>query len=136
VNDALEKLEKPVGLTLLEPHINYTNHVFAVLDQSIDIKGIAHITGGGLLENIPRVLPDGCGVKIQKRSWPTPPVFDVMQHIGNVDKNEMYRTFNMGIGMVFIVDPSNIDAVKNALNNLTEVYEIGTVVKGKKEVSI
>ena len=136
VNDAIEELEKPVGLTLLEPHINYTNHVFAVLDQSIDIKGIAHITGGGLLENIPRVLPDGCGVKIQKRSWPTPPVFDVMQHIGNVDKNEMYRTFNMGIGMVFIVDPSNIDTVKNALNNLTEVYEIGTVVKGKKEVSI
>jgi len=136
VNDAIEELEKPVGLTLLEPHINYTNHVFAVLDQSIDIKGIAHITGGGLLENIPRVLPDGCGVKIQKRSWPTPPIFDVMQHIGNVDKNEMYRTFNMGIGMVFIVDPSNIDTVKNALNNLTEVYEIGTVVKGKKEVSI
>ena len=136
VNDTIEKLEKPVGLTLLEPHINYTNHVFAVLDQSIDIKGIAHITGGGLLENIPRVLPDGCGVKIQKRSWPTPPVFDVMQHIGNVDKNEMYRTFNMGIGMVFIVDPSNIDTVKNALNNLTEVYEIGTVEKGKKEVSI
>ena len=136
VNDAIEELEKPVGLTLLEPHINYTNHVFAVLDQSIDIKGIAHITGGGLLENIPRVLPDGCGVNIQKRSWPKPPVFDVMQHIGNVDKNEMYRTFNMGIGMVFIVDPSNIDTVKNALNNLTEVYEIGTVVKGKKEVSI
>jgi phosphoribosylformylglycinamidine cyclo-ligase len=136
VNDTIEELEKPVGLTLLEPHINYTNHVFAVLGQSIDIKGIAHITGGGLLENIPRVLPDGCGVKIQKRSWPTPPVFDVMQHIGNVDKNEMYRTFNMGIGMVFIVDPSNIDTVKNALNNLTEVYEIGTVVKGKKEVSI
>jgi len=136
VNDTIEELEKPVGLTLLEPHINYTNHVFAVLGQSIDIKGIAHITGGGLLENIPRVLPDGCGVKIQKRSWPKPPVFDVMQHIGNVDKNEMYRTFNMGIGMVFIVDPSNIDTVKNALNNLTEVYEIGTVVKGKKEVSI
>ena len=136
VNDAIEELEKPVGLTLLEPHINYTNHVFAVLDQSIDIKGIAHITGGGLLENIPRVLPDGCGVKIQKRSWPKPSVFDVMQHIGNVDKNEMYRTFNMGIGMVFIVDPSNIDTVKNALNNLTEVYEIGTVEKGKKEVSI
>ena len=136
VNDAIEELEKPVGLTLLEPHINYTNHVFAVLDQSIDIKGIAHITGGGLLENIPRVLPDGCGVTIQKRSWPKPPVFDVMQYIGNVDKNEMYRTFNMGIGMVFIVDPSNIDTVKNALNNLTEVYEIGTVVKGKKEVSV
>ncbi len=136
VNDAIEELEKSVGLTLLEPHINYTNHVFTVLDQNIDIKGIAHITGGGLLENIPRILPSGCGVKIQKGSWPTPPVFDVMQHIGKVDEKEMYRTFNMGIGMVFIVDPSNIDIVKNALNNLTRVYEIGTVVKGQKEVNI
>ena len=136
VNDAIEELEKSVGLTLLEPHINYTNHVFTVLDQNIDIKGIAHITGGGLLENIPRILPGGCGVKIQKGSWPTPPVFDVMQHIGKVDEKEMCRTFNMGIGMVFIVDPSNIDTVKNALNNLTGVYEIGTVVKGQKEVNI
>ena len=136
VHDSLPELEKSVGLTLLEPHINYTNHVFAVLDKSIDIKGIAHITGGGLLENIPRILPDDCGIKIQKGSWPKPPVFDVMQHIGKVKKNEMYRTFNMGIGMVFIVDPSNVNIVKNVLNNLTEVYEIGNVVKGKKEVSV
>ena len=136
VHDSIPELEKPIGLTLLDPHINYTNHVFAVLDNNIDIKGIAHITGGGLLENIPRILPDNCGVKIQKKVWPTPPVFNVMQHIGKVDENEMYRTFNMGIGMVFIVDSSNIHTVKNALNNLIDVYEIGTVVKGKKEVGI
>ena len=136
VHDSIPELEKPIGLTLLEPHINYTNHVFAVLDNNIDIKGIAHITGGGLLENIPRILPDNCGVKIQKKVWPTPPVFNVMQHIGKVDENEMYRTFNMGIGMVFVVDSSKIHIVKNALNNLTDVYEIGTVVKGKKEVGI
>ena len=136
VHDSIPELEKPIGLTLLEPHINYTNHVFAVLDNNIDIKGIAHITGGGLLENIPRILPDNCGVKIQKKVWPTPPVFNVMQHIGKVDENEMYRTFNMGIGMVFIVDSSNMHIVKNALNNLIDVYEIGTVVKGKKEVGI
>ena len=136
VHDSIPELEKPIGLTLLEPHINYTNHVFAVLDNNIDIKGIAHITGGGLLENIPRILPDNCGVKIQKKVWPTPPVFNVMQHIGKVDENEMYRTFNMGIGMVFVVDSSKIHIVKNALNNLIDVYEIGTVVKGKKEVGI
>ena len=136
VHDSIPELEKPIGLTLLEPHINYTNHVFAVLDNNIDIKGIAHITGGGLLENIPRILPDNCGVKIQKKVWPTPPVFNVMQHIGKVDENEMYRTFNMGIGMVFIVDSSNIHIVKNALNNLIDVYEIGTEVKGGKEVGI
>ena len=130
VSDTIPELEKSVGLTLLEPHINYTNHVFSVLDKDIDLKGIAHITGGGLVENIPRILPDGCGVELQKNSWPSLPVFDVMQSIGDVDENEMARAFNMGIGMVFIVDPANVDAVKDALNNLTNVYEIGFVVDG------
>ncbi|SUZ97021.1 uncharacterized protein METZ01_LOCUS49875, partial [marine metagenome] len=125
VNDTIPELKKSVGLTLLEPHINYTNHVFAVLDKEINVKGIAHITGGGLVENIPRILPDDCGVEIQKGSWPILPVFDVMQSLGNVDEDEMYRTFNMGIGMVFIVNPADMDAVKNATKNLTEVYEIG-----------
>ena len=100
VNDTIPELEKSVGLTLLEPHINYTNHVFSVLDKCIDVKGIAHITGGGLVENIPRILPDGCGVEIKKGSWPSLPVFDVMQFIGDVDEEEMYRAFNIGIGMV------------------------------------
>ena len=86
INDRISGLEKPVGLTLLEPHINYTNHVFNVLDRGIDIKGIAHITGGGLLENIPRVLPAQCDVEIKKGSWPTIPVFNVMKAIGNIDE--------------------------------------------------
>ena len=136
VNDTIPELKKSVGLTLLEPHINYTNHVFAVLDKDINVKGIAHITGGGLVENIPRILPDDCGVEIQKGSWPILPVFDVMQSLGNVDEDEMYRTFNMGIGMVFIVNPADMDAVKNATKNLTEVYEIGSVFSGNKDVTI
>jgi len=130
VNDTIPELEKSVGLTLLEPHINYTNHVFAALDAGIDIKGIAHITGGGLVENIPRILPDGFGVKVKKGSWPSVPVFDVMQSIGNVDEDEMYRAFNMGIGMVFIVDADDVTSVKDALKDLTDVYEIGSVVSG------
>ena len=136
VNDTIPELKKSVGLTLLEPHINYTNHVFAVLDKEINVKGIAHITGGGLVENIPRILPDDCGVEIQKGSWPILPVFDVMQSLGNVDEDEMYRTFNMGIGMVFIVNPADMDAVKNATKNLTEVYEIGSVFRGNKNVTL
>ena len=136
VNDTIPELKKSVGLTLLEPHINYTNHVFAVLDKDINVKGIAHITGGGLVENIPRILPDDCGVEIQKGSWPILPVFDVMQSLGNVDEDEMYRTFNMGIGMVFIVNPADMDSVKNATKNLTEVYEIGSVFSGNKDVTI
>ena len=134
VNDTIPELEKSVGLTLLEPHINYTNYVFAVLDAGINVKGIAHITGGGLVENIPRILPDGCGVEIQKGSWPNIPVFNVMQSIGDVDENEMYRAFNMGIGMTFIVSPDDICAVTDALKDLTNVYEIGSVVNAKNKV--
>jgi phosphoribosylformylglycinamidine cyclo-ligase len=134
VNDTIPELEKTVGLTLLETHINYTNHVFSVLNQNINIKGVAHITGGGLLENIPRILPDGCCVEIRKGSWPAIPVFNVMKSIGNVDEEEMYRTFNMGIGMVFIVDPNDKDSVKDVLKILTNVYEIGSVVSGEKHV--
>ena len=134
VNDTIPELEKSVGLTLLEPHINYTNHVFAALDAEINIKGIAHITGGGLIENIPRILPDGCGVEIKKDSWPNIPIFDVMQSIGNVNEDEMYRVFNMGIGMTFIVNPDDIGAVTDALKDLTDVYEIGSVVNAKNKV--
>jgi phosphoribosylformylglycinamidine cyclo-ligase len=136
INDTTPELEKSIGLTLLEPHINYTNHVFATLDAGIEVKGIAHITGGGLVENIPRILPNGCGVEIQKGSWPNIPVFDVMQSIGNVDEDEMYRAFNMGIGMTFIVSLDDIGAVTDALKDLTDVYEIGSVVNGDKSVII
>ena len=134
VNASIPEFDKPLGLTLLEPHINYTNHVFSVLDSGVDIKGIAHITGGGLVENIPRILPDSCGVKIQKGSWPSLPVFDVMQSIGNVDEEEMFRAFNLGIGMVFIVDINDVSTVKVVLKELTEVYEVGTVVGGNNRV--
>ncbi|MDP6726527.1 MAG: phosphoribosylformylglycinamidine cyclo-ligase [Candidatus Marinimicrobia bacterium] len=134
VNDTIPKLEKSVGLTLLEPHINYTNHVFTALDSGIDVKGIAHITGGGLVENIPRILPDGCGVDIKKGSWPILPVFDVMQSLGDVEEDEMYRAFNMGIGMVFIVGPNNVNSAKNVLKDLTEIYEIGSVLNGENKV--
>ena len=136
VNDTIPKLEKSVGLTLLEPHINYTNHVFSVLDNGLDLKGIAHITGGGLVENIPRILPDECGIKIQIGSWPSLPVFDVMQSIGDVDEEVIYRAFNIVIGMVFIVDYADVNSVKDALKDLTEVYEIGMVVLGVKVVEI
>ena len=136
VNDTIPELKKSVGLTLLEPHINYTNHVFAVLDKDINVKGIAHITGGGLVENIPRILPDDCGVEIQKGSWPILPVFDVMQSLGDVDEDEMFRAFNMGIGMVFIVDDAKVSIVKDVLKDLIDVCEIGSVFRGNKNVTL
>ena len=132
VNDTIPELEKSVGLTLLEPHINYTNHVFGVLDKEIGVKGIAHITGGGLVENIPRILPDGCCVEIHKGSWPGIPIFNVMQSIGNVDENEMYRTFNMGIGMIIIAAPDQVNSIKKII----DVHEIGFVFAGGNQVNI
>jgi phosphoribosylformylglycinamidine cyclo-ligase len=132
VNDTIPELEKSVGLTLLEPHINYTNHVFGVLDKEIVVKGIAHITGGGLVENIPRILPDGCCVEIHKGSWPSAPIFNVMQSIGNVDENEMYRAFNMGIGMIIIAAPDQVNIIKKII----DVHEIGFVVVGGNQVNI
>ena len=132
VNDTIPELEKSVGLTLLEPHINYTNHVFGVLDKEIGVKGIAHITGGGLVENIPRILPDGCDVEIHKGSWPDIPIFNVMQSIGNVDENEMYRAFNMGIGMIIIAAPDQVNSIKKII----DVHEIGFVLAGGNQVNI
>jgi len=103
-----------------------------VLDKEIGLKGIAHITGGGLVENIPRILPDGCCVEIHKGSWPGVPIFNVMQSIGNVDENEMYRTFNMGIGMIIIAAPDQVNSIKKII----DVHEIGFVVVGGNQVNI
>ena len=132
VNDTIPELEKSVGLTLLEPHINYTNHVFGVLDKEIGVKGVAHITGGGLVDNIPRILPDGCCVEIHRGSWPGVPIFNVMQSIGNVDENEMYRAFNMGIGMIIIAAPDQVNSIKKII----DVHEVGLVVAGGNQVNI
>ena len=132
VNDTIPELEKSVGLTLLEPHINYTNHVFSLLDKDIGLKGIAHITGGGLVENIPRILPDGCCVEIHKGSWPDVPVFNVMQSIGNIDENEMYHAFNMGIGLVIIAAPDQVNSIKK----IVDVHEVGFVIAGENQVNI
>ena len=136
VNDEIKGLSKSIGLTLLEPHINYTKHIFALLNSNIAIKGIAHITGGGLLENIPRILPDGLNVIINKKSWPSLPVFSCIQSIGEIEQKEMFRTFNMGIGMVVVLDKKHINSVKTALKKHSEAYEIGYVVLGDKAIQL
>ena len=134
VNTYMDLLKSTVGEALLKPHINYTNHVFTILEKSIEIKGIAHITGGGLTENIPRILPDSCSVKIKKNTWPNLELFNVLQNLGNVDEGEMYRAFNMGVGMVFIVDKNSITDIEEALQGISPIYEIGEVIKGRKSV--
>ena len=132
VNDTITELEKSIGLTLLEPHINYTNEVLCILNKEIIVKGLAHISGGGLVENIPRILPGGCCVEIYKGSWPGLPIFNVIQSIGNIDENEMYRAFNMGIGMIIIAAADQVNSIKKIIN----VDEIGSVVAGGNQVNI
>ena len=134
VDTYLESLDDTVGAALLEPHINYTNHVFKLLNEKINVKGIAHITGGGLTENIPRILPNGCSVKIQKGTWPSLPIFDTLKDLGNVEEEEMYQAFNMGIGMVFIVDSDSVNSIEKALKNITNIYTIGEVIDGENIV--
>ena len=136
VNEIPAGLDKPIGNWLLEPHINYTNVIFSLLEKNIDIKGLAHITGGGLVENIPRILPDNCAVNIQEGSWPSLPLFDVMRSIGNIPKNEMFRVFNMGIGMVLFADTKSTNSIKKNLaeSDANEIFEIGKVISGSKEV--
>lgn len=136
VEDRFPGLTKSVGMTLLEPHINYTNHISYLIKKGINIHGIAHITGGGLIENIPRILPNNCAVVLKKDSWPTLDVFNSIQSIGDIAENEMYRTFNMGIGMVLVIEDKELEIVSNTLQNISPIFEIGKIVNGNKEVII
>lgn len=131
-NTYLDQLGKTVGQALLKSHLSYLRDLDTLLDTG-RIKGLAHITGGGLLENIPRILPEGTSVEIRKGSWPVLPVFDLMQQIGNIEELEMFRTFNMGIGMVVICAPELALEIKASLGSC---YEIGRVVRGGGLVSL
>jgi phosphoribosylformylglycinamidine cyclo-ligase len=132
----LPELGMTASAGLLEPHLSYLEPLKGLLDTGL-IKGLAHITGGGLTDNIPRILPEGCAVRIDKGSWPVLPIYELMRKIGNVSEREMYRTFNMGVGMVIVCSRADADAVTGQLRDLDEkCYEIGVVVSGDREVSI
>ncbi|MBH0193469.1 MAG: phosphoribosylformylglycinamidine cyclo-ligase, partial [Nitrospira sp.] len=93
------------------------------------IKGIAHITGGGITENLPRVFPEGVGAKISRKAWPVPPIFDVMSRLGSVSREEMYRVFNMGIGLILVVPPESVAAVLAKVGTLGDRgWRIGEMV--------
>lgn len=130
VDSKLPTLITSLGETLLIPHINYTRPILHLLQQKIQILGMAHITGGGVIENIPRILPKNLGVTIRKQACPILPIFDILRSIGHLTEEECYRTFNMGIGLIMIVREENVVAVKNALSCFKDfpVYELGEVV--------
>ena len=126
------ELGRTLGEELLEPHRCYYRQLKPLLPL---IKGMAHITGGGLVDNIPRILPDGVGVRIDKKTWAVPQLFKLIQDKGNVDAAEMYRVFNMGIGMVLICAPGDVSGL---IGKLPEAKVIGEVVglRGADRVTI
>jgi len=105
------------------------------LNNNFDLLGVAHITGGGLTENIPRLLPSGMAVVIDPTVWPVAPVFSLIQQIGQVEGKEMFRTFNMGLGMVLILPATQAGDCLDFLKKADEkAYLIGQVVKGEKGI--
>jgi phosphoribosylformylglycinamidine cyclo-ligase len=124
------ELGRTIGEVLLEPHTCYHNQLKPLLPF---IKGLAHITGGGLIDNVPRVLPEGLAAKFDSQSWSVPPIFNLIQQRGNIERDEMYHVFNMGIGMVIICDSGKVGRLTR---ELPEAMVIGEVIKQKKETRV
>jgi phosphoribosylformylglycinamidine cyclo-ligase len=138
VGDHVDELGRTVGEALLEPTRIYVRPVRRILGHYAVknvVHGIAHITGGGLHENLERILPDGVRAVIRRDSWPVPPVFKWLQRLGNVDQTEMDQVFNMGIGLVLVVSPFYFDSVRGQLADFgLENWPIGQVEAGERGV--
>jgi phosphoribosylformylglycinamidine cyclo-ligase len=114
---------EPIGQLLLAPTRIYVQEVLKMIDE-FEIRGLAHITGGGLEDNIPRILPEGLGASINKKSWKVPPIFEWIQELGSIDEKEMARTFNMGIGMVVVMKANEALCLTNRENDYVIMGEI------------
>ena len=132
-----DELGKTLGEALIEPTRIYVKGLKAVKNAGVTIKGCSHITGGGFYENIPRMLPDGVGVKVNKSSYEVPVIFKLLAEKGDIDEHMMYNTFNMGVGMVLAVDPADAEKTIEALASTGDkAFVLGEVVSGNKEVEI
>ncbi len=121
-------LDRPLGAALLEPHRSYLGVLGPVIDSGM-VKALAHITGGGLPENLPRVLPDGIDAQVRLGSWPVPPLFQLVRELATgVDTHELHRMLNMGIGMVVVCDPAAADDVQASIPE--ETWIIGDADRG------
>ncbi|WP_139991583.1 phosphoribosylformylglycinamidine cyclo-ligase [Paenibacillus paridis] len=124
-----------LGDVLIEPTRIYVKSALKLVEQ-VEVKGMAHITGGGFIENIPRVLPDGVNVDVEFGSWPILPIFDLMQNKGGITNRDMFTTFNMGIGLVVVVPADQANEALRISNELGEqAYRIGTVTEGSRIVT-
>jgi phosphoribosylformylglycinamidine cyclo-ligase len=137
VDAKVEGLSLPIGEELLKVHRSYLKPVNQLVKNNL-VKGMAHITGGGFIDNIPRILPGKLGVQIE-RVWPVPDIFTFLCNHGKIGKKEQFRVFNMGIGMVLMIDKNRLSEVESLLDSLNEVYYLmGQVVeiKGKERIVI
>ena len=127
LNDHVEELGSTLGEELIKPTKIYVKPILEA-QKKFKLKGLAHITGGGFIENIPRMLPEGLGAKLSEDKWEVPAVFNLMQTLGKLDRLDMYNTFNMGTGMVIVVDEKDAEAVMAHFNAAGEkAYAMGTV---------
>jgi len=127
LDTVLPELGDPLGNVLLRPHRLYRREL-EKLHQQVEIKGMAHITGGGFAGNISRILPDGIQAVIETNAWPVPPLFELIARLGKIERDEMYRTFNMGVGMVLVLAP---EMAAKAIHVLPELLTIGQTRAGK-----
>ncbi|MBU8932941.1 MAG: phosphoribosylformylglycinamidine cyclo-ligase [candidate division Zixibacteria bacterium] len=135
-DDHVEELGTTIADALMKVHICYASVIHKLMDKH-PIKGLAHITGGGIAGNLNRVLPDNCDAEINKQSWPVPPIFDFLKERGNIDPDDIYSAFNMGIGFVLVVEESKADAIAADLTGMGEtVYRIGRIVNGNRIVKL
>ncbi|MCG3162946.1 MAG: Phosphoribosylformylglycinamidine cyclo-ligase [Acidobacteria bacterium] len=135
IDQSIPELGCTAAEELLKPHKSYLPALERLVEHEGVIKGLAHITGGGLIENIPRILPTNVDVAINEASWPVLPVFELMRKIGDVPREDMLRTFNLGLGMVVITSPQFLQFVEDQLNYARqEFYIIGEVVDGNRQV--
>ncbi len=129
IDDTPPELTKNIGLELLEPTRIYVKTLLKIF-KSFNVKGLVHITGGGFFENIPRIIPDVCRAVITRNTWDVPPIFSLIQNMGRVEDKEMFRVFNMGIGMMMIVSEKECQEIIERLSVLGEkAYLIGTIEK-------
>ena len=140
VDQHVDEIGRPLGEELLEPTRIYCSSVRSLLlsyRRKAVVHGIVHITGGGFWDNIPRVLPKGLTARIRLNSWPVPPIFEVIGRLGRIESHEMFRTFNMGIGLMLIVAPWYAQAIINKLERRGErAFEMGTIKRGSKGVEL
>ncbi|MFQ5544096.1 MAG: phosphoribosylformylglycinamidine cyclo-ligase [Nitrospiria bacterium] len=135
VNDRVPELSLPLGETLLTPTRIYVKPLIK-LGGKIAMKGAAHITGGGITENLPRILPEGTAALIKLGQWDIPPIFKVLKKMGGISQAEMFSTFNMGLGMIVVISPSDLKPVLAMLKRLKQAaFLIGEITEGNREVS-